>query len=185
MHNNNGRVDKLRAAIDGVSRPVFATGYGEVKQAYQDKYGSKNWIGKYIESLGLRTPGVKAKDDKPYLAARRSIERFEKGKQSSSTYASGNNVNEASQKLGAISHMPTQNTITVTVRGKVKGKNHCPVHASFSGADAVAFVNEVYNPGSSGLGMNAFEMIWDDYGVDYDLFEEGDYELEVTGVSAA
>jgi hypothetical protein len=192
MHNNNSRVDKLQTAIDGVSRPIFATGYNEVKQSYQDKYGQKSWIGKYVESLGLRTVGVKSKDDKPYLAARRSIERFEKGKQSSSTYADKETADKAGIKLGAILHVPKQNTINIVVHGTTKelrnGKmvdvHHSPIKASFSGSDAVAFVNEVYNPGSSGTGMNAYQMIWDDYGVDYDLFEDGDYELEVGSVSA-
>jgi len=180
MHNNNGRIDKLRAAVDGISKPVYMTDLGQIADYYRDK-GEKDWKSATARDLVGIAKNRKGED----MSYRNIRRRFEARGGKEGTGGSKKDIAALGQNLPATSHVPTQNTITVTVRGTVGGKYHSPVTATFSGSDAIAFVNEVYSPGSSGTGMNAYQMIWDDYGVDEDLFEDGDYELEVEGVSAS
>jgi hypothetical protein len=175
-------MSSLDDAVNGVSAPVYLTSYEDVKEGFIDKYGEKRWIGKYIESLGLRTEGVKAENDKPYLAARRSIERFEKGKQKSSGYSQ--KAEQAGRQLPPIGVRPRKDSITISITGK-QGRRTRHISATFRGSDAYDFVNDP-----------STWKVWHRYAVDAndgdpeglaDTFDgdDPDYAIDPTSISAA
>src|SRR6266496_1135032 len=168
--------DRFKSAVEAASTPVYVSGYTDVREAYRAKYGEKTWIGKYIDALGLRTSGVKAKDDKPYLAARRSIERAEKGVNKSSSYASTKEANKAGEKLPPISRAP-KGDVTLHIKGNQKtgkgGTRERNITVKMSGDEAYTWVN---NP--------TWETMWDygDYGYAFD--EDGEYALTEVSITA-
>jgi hypothetical protein len=165
----------LQETVDSKFVPVYMTNYDQVKDYYQDQYGDRGWIGKMAEAVAGRNTSVPAKQDKPYLAARRSIERYEAGKfKSMKTY--GGKMAGVGRSLPPIGKTLPGNEIKITVRGTQNegksGTRDRNISVTFKGSDAYSFAN---NP--------TYADIWNEYGVNPDLFEEGDYAIEVEAVS--
>lgn len=169
------RDDMLREAVVGKMVDVHMTTYEQVKDYYQDKAGARGWIGAMAAALSPRQAGVSAKQDKGYSAARRSIERLEKGqfknmrKYSPQMAAVGKTLPPIGKKIPG-------DAITITVKGEQregkKGTRSRNITVTFKGADAYSFAD---NP--------SYGDIWDEYGVDSELFEDGDYAIDVYAVA--
>lgn len=129
--------DDLKAKVEHDSNPVYASNYEDVKEAYREKYGQR-WIGHYVESLGLRDLSVKAKEDKPYLAARRSLEKYESGRTKSSFYTQEAYAKQAGKNVSPVGRSAKE--ITVSLTGQ-QGRRTRTITATFTGSDAYDFVN--------------------------------------------
>lgn len=172
--------ERLEQAVEANSTPIYATSYHDVREEYVSKYGQRAWIGEYIKGAGLRNPSIaRARDDKPYLAARRSLERFEKGQNKSSALASPTVAERAGKQLPPIARAPIGGQIRIVVKGTQQsgykrggGIRSKTVDVTFKGSDAVEFVN---NP--------TYEAIWDEYSVEPDQFDDGEYELTINSVN--
>lgn len=170
------REEQLTRAAHGAATPVYMTTYSEQREYYKDKYGQRGYIG----AMASAYAGTTDKKSLEYKAARRSIERIEKGQYKgfgkTSQYRA--KVPEVGKQLPPTSYTPKQSEIKVKVTGKQSdghgGTRDRTVEVSLSGPSAYAFVNSPQ-----------YTDVWDAYGVDEDLFESGDYELEVETVTVS
>ena len=176
--------DMLRQAIDRSDnvKDRYATNYEDVKEAYREKYGERQWKAEYVKGLGLRSENVRlAKQDKQYQAALRSIQLYESGKNKSSFYANSAYAQVAARREHIVTGKELKgSSITLDIkakqgdiRGGVRTTQDRYIRISISGSKAQQFV---LNPN--------WETVWDTYGLDYDFAEEGDYSLDVYAVSA-
>jgi hypothetical protein len=170
-------VEMLSDAVDSKWVDVFATSYGDVKDALQEKHTGRGWIGALAKAIAGRQEGVKAKDDKPYLAVRRSIERYEAG-QFKSLKSYGGKMAEVGRTLPPIGRALPGNKITLTVKGdqrEGKGTRERSFTTTFTGPDAYGFANEpTYRTFFKKQGYPDWVI---------DKFEAGDYELVVSSVA--
>jgi hypothetical protein len=166
--------DKLQAAVDSKWVPVYASNYSQVKDALQDKHGQRGWIGALAQQLS----GSEKRSGKEYLAARRSIERYETG-QFKSMKKYSPEMAKVGKSLPPIGKALPNNQINITVNGKQydgKGERERSFTVTFKGPDAYGFASSpTYQTFfKSGLGYPD--------GV-IDRFEGGDSSaLEVTSV---
>jgi hypothetical protein len=155
---------RLQAAVESATTPVFMSSKHELMNYYQDQYG-KNWKSHIASDLS----GSPDKKSRAYQSAIRNFQgdRLAKeGRDKARWQALG-------EKLPPVSRMLAGNSITVTVSGTQQGRNRT-IRATLSGSQAYSFVNDPnYNE------------IYEAYGVDGDMFEGGEYALQVRSVSAA
>lgn len=155
----------LTDGIDAHRTPVHMNTYTQVRDYYKDKVGERGYIGAMAQAISPRQAGVKAKDDKPYLAARRSIERYEKGQ--FKNIANAAKVAEHGQQLPPTHYNPKGDTLTMTVRQATsthknsKGERRSTGYrdreftVSLKGADGFAVVNSA-NPFRDILAANGY-----------------------------
>ncbi len=178
---------KLEDYVQSQRTPVYRATYGDVRDYYVKQYGEKGYRG----ALAMALSGAESKKDKAYLAARRSIERVEKGQYKGFAAKYAAKVPEVGQKLGPDHYIPKGN-ITVRIKGgqvtameggRPKGHRDREYKAAFNGGDAYAFVNE-----PTEAEMLADILRYNDYPEDVveDMIEEGgDYELDIFYAAAA
>ncbi len=130
---------KLREAVDGKWVNIYASNYAQVKEQLQDQEGQRGWIG----AMAQRVSGSESRSGKAYLAARRSIERVEKGQFKESRRYSPE-MARVGRTLPPIGKKLPDNQITITVNGEHADGRTRSFTARFKGADAYAFAN---NPG--------------------------------------
>lgn len=136
--------EKLRDAVAGKFVPIFMTSYADIKDYYQDKHGAKGWIGAMAQAVsGAET---RSRKDKPYMAARRAVERFESGQNKSmKKYGTASKMEAIGKTLPPIGQKLPGNTITITIKGKQsdgsKGGREREFTATFNGPDAYIFAH--------------------------------------------
>lgn len=114
--------------------PVYATSYQDIKEGLIEKHGRKNWIGAYAMTVS----GASSKKDKEYKAARRSIERFEKGQfKTLKNYGTAPQLAKVGKTIPPVAHMPP-GSIKITLRG-MQGVREREWTVEFTGADAYRF----------------------------------------------
>jgi hypothetical protein len=170
------REDKLQHAIEGVSRPVYLSNKADIVEYLKDTYGKK-WTSVGAE-LRSGTSDTKSRE---YKSAQRS---FQGGREHSTprTAADKESWSKIGRQLPSVSRelKPGKDSITITVQGDQKngkrgGTRPRTIEVTFSGPSAHDFIN---NPN--------FPDIWDEYfDGGSEVMEDGDYEVEVTGVSAS
>ncbi len=171
---------KLEDNVHKRATPIYASTYGDVRDIYREKYGKKEYIGQ----MALALSGASSKKDKAYLAARRSIERVEKGQYKGFAAKYAAKVPEVGEQLPVQSYQP-KGDVTITIKahqvtsmkgGRPQGHREREFTATFSGSDAYAFVNE---PNDSE--MLADILRYNDYPEDLidDFVGEGDYALDI------
>ena len=187
-------------AINAKTDPMYMTDYQQIRDAYKEKYGERGMIGKLASIIGGRQEGIKAKDDKPYLAARRTIERYERGLQGKggevhkslgAKYLAG--VKRAGEQLPSIGRQLRNNQITVTVTGSQKvtrknaqgkrvsaGSRERSWTATFHGPDAQDFITD---PSLRKI-LNAQPQPYPDSVIDM-LEGDEDDEYALDGITAA
>jgi hypothetical protein len=154
---------RLQAAVALASIPVFMSSKSELMSYYHDHYG-KHWKSQIASDLS----GTPDKKSRAYQSAIRNFQgdRLAKeGRDKTRWQALG-------EKLPPMSLKPKDNQITITIQGTQQGRNRI-IKVTLSGPQAYAFVN---HPNYSD--------VYEAYGVDGDLFEDGEYAIEVSSVSA-
>lgn len=133
--------DDMQAKMQRESKPVYVSGnaenYAEAKAYFQKEYGQRGWTSAYVASLGYRNTSVPAKQDKPYQAAMRSIQMYEKGQSLSSKYAQ--EATRSTIQVPTGERTPT-GTITVHIEG-MQGQRSRGFDVPFSGVSAYGLVN--------------------------------------------
>lgn len=164
----------LRNAIDGATTPVYPSSKAELVAAYQEKFtgrGAAGWKQHLVKDLSELT-GIKPKN----LEKRFDPQRLGNAeKRNAGQYA------DLGKKLDPIRRDVPAKGLTVTVdftaqedKGHAKRERTATVH--MSSMEAYQFVN---NPSYADF----FDLWADGLGEYYG--EDGDYEIEVTSVSAA
>lgn len=160
----------LQRAVDSKFEPVYASTYEEVKDALQDKHGQRGWIGAMAQQMA----GSEGRSGKPYLAARRAVERHETGQYKNWKQDYGGKISEIGKSLPPIGKTLPGNKITLTVSGYQEGRGDRSFTATFKGPDAYTFANNpTYRAFFRGQG-------YPDHVIN--LLESGDYELTVNAV---
>ncbi len=176
-------------AREAHANPVHIKSRSEYIDYYRDTYG-KAGTRKAAESLYGSVKNKKGED----VSVKNIMRQFQSrgGKEQKESAKSAEVYQEAGKKLPPTSYTPKQNTITVTVNtvqtgGQYRRDSHGnskwvsggerprSFTATFSGPDAYAFVN---NPSLRDV---LKKMGYSDKTID--LFEEGEYKLNVTSVS--
>lgn len=162
---DSGRVQEYRPST-----------YDELKEYYKNEYGERGWIGAYAQAV----TGSERKSGGKYLAARRSIEKYEKGMNKTSVYASGEKVQAISSKI------PVKQEVNVPIKLTIVGKQGEIKNGVRTTSDRT--INMSISPETATKivkGKGGWSDIWDDYGVNDELFEDGDYKYEAESVTAA
>lgn len=165
--------EMLQNAVNDKLTPVYMTDYGQIKEYLIEKHGQRGWIGAMAQMMS--GSASRAKSDKPYQAARRSIERFEKGQFKSMKSRDVKDVGKQLPPIGKV----LKGDITITVKANQKdgrkGTRDRSFTATFTGMDAQNFVREP-------TFRDIYEQL--DYPEDViDMFEDGDYELDIYSVA--
>lgn len=165
MANDN---NLFREAIERQTVPTYLSRKADIIEHYRDTYGEKTWKSHLAQDMS----GSTDKRSKEYRSAMRHFQgdRLAKeGRDKSRWEALG-------QTLPSTGRVPTNGTLTFTVTGTQHdpygGLRDRTITWTMKGASAFDFAN---NP-------NWIDF-WDDYDVDPDLMEEGDYEMEVGSVA--
>lgn len=164
------RDDLLNTAIRAKTDPIHMSTKAQIWEYYLDQNeGNKTKAASAAaQALSGQTSG------KEYRNQRRNFE--------------GNRINQLGDKpkwkafgtqLPEIGRKLKGDSLTLTVKGKQgiykKGKRtgtrERTIEVTFKGANAQGFIEDP-----------SYYSIWDEYGVDADLFDEGDYEIEVYAV---
>jgi hypothetical protein len=171
------REDMLRTAINSATMPIYATQKADIVEYYQEKYG-KNWTVQAALDLSGAPKGSTA-----YKSAQRHFQGSRlnaQPKTAKAQAAAAERYKTLGEKLPPIGRTlkPGRDSITVTVRGtqdngRPQGRER-KIKVSFSGSNATQFINDP-----------DFLSIWDAYDVDPGTFDDGEYEIDVSGVSAA
>lgn len=176
------RQEMLQREIERISKPVYMSSKEEIVRYYQKEYpgtGKSGWkqtlIRDTLAAKGVTKAGV---GDKEYARQSKNMaRRFDPSRLNTPEKKTSKEYQALGKTLPPIARKPTRTSITVQVEGQQKmgkrtGTRDRTIDAKISGADLYHFVN---NP--------QYSDIWDAYGVDDGLFDDGDYELTVTGVS--
>jgi hypothetical protein len=170
------RDDLLRNAIESATAPIYATQKSDIVEYYRENYG-KNWT----VQAALDLSGA-AKGSTAYKSAQRHFQGSRLDavpKTAKAQAAQAERFKVLGEKLPPIGRQlkEGQTSITVTVKGTQPNNTAAgrqrTIEVTFSGNQATQFINDPQ-----------YASIWDEYGVEPDLFEDGDYEIEVSGVSA-
>jgi len=160
----------LREAALSASNPGYTlTTKAEVIDLYKDKYGIKTWNSHLASDIA----GTSDKKSKAYKSAIRNFQgdRLDKA-------GKGVKWAEIGSKLSAPLRTPKSETLTITIKGTQltsrKTFRDRQITVTLKGDAAKNFVN---NP--------TYADIYEEYGVDDGLFDDGDYELGVASVSIA
>jgi hypothetical protein len=156
--------DQLQRAIDQVTEPYteYMSTWDEIKDYYQDNYAEHKWIGALVGDLTGRTPA----DGRTYYSDRRRIERWNDG-----TTRPGKVSKEALADLGK--RLPPKRRgvppggININIRGtfyvsKRDGRRYRDIAVHMDELQAFDFVNDP-----------SYEAIFEEYGVDGDMFAGG------------
>lgn len=165
----SAQFEMLQRAVDAKTDPVFLTSKSEIWEYYLDR--NKEDRSKAASEAARALSGESS--GKAYRNARRNFE----GSRTSPKKGDTPKWREFGKQLPPVSRSPKGGEITITVKGKqALGKRGEPrdrkITVTLRGPDAYKFANEP-----------DFRDIWDAYGggVD-DLFEDGDYEIDVYAV---
>ncbi len=171
------RDDLLRSAIESATAPVYMTNKADIVEHYRETYG-KNWTVQAALDLSGAPKGSTA-----YKSAQRHFQGSRLDavpKTAKAQAAQAERFKTLGEKLPPIGRtlQPGRDSITVTARGTQdngrQGGRERKIEVTFSGGQATQFIN---NPD--------FLSIWDEYDVDPGLFDDGEYEIDVSGVVAS
>lgn len=161
--------DLLQAAINSATNAVYMTSKEQVVDYYRDTYG-RVWKQKLVHDL------APIANMKPKNLER----RFDPSRIHNEEKRNAEQYKTLGQQLPPIRRelKAGQTSITITVKGDMHqgprgGTEPLAPNATFSGSDAFTFIN---SPN--------FDDIYEDYGMDADLLNDGDYVLDVGSVSA-
>lgn len=175
----------LRDAVNRRTENVYPTSYADVKEGLIEKYGQSGWIGAMAQAI----TGSEKRSGKEYLAARRSIERYETG-EFKTLKKLGGKIPDVGKQLPPIGKRVKGGSLTLTVKGRqasysprnkagkrTKSTRERSFTATFTGTDAQSFADDpTYRA--------FFHQLDGDYPDDViDLFEDGDYELDIYAVA--
>jgi hypothetical protein len=155
---------KLEAALDAVAPPIYRTTFDEIRDYYEDKFSSRDWIGQMAQAM-TDSP---TRNGPKYRAARRNIERWISGRNPSAK--SQKKLEELGRNLPPIGRkVPPGFTIRVkgkfnpSPKRKAKGEKERDrtIEVSFTGSDAVDFAD---NP--------SYEEFFERFGVDGEAFAD-------------
>jgi hypothetical protein len=169
--------DMLQGAIDSKTDPVFMASRAAVTDYYQDTYGT-NWKSHAAAAIA----GTTDKSSRAYKSASRQFqmdkrtgqERYKSERVTADTRARYESVGKT---LPPVGRKLQGDSITITVTGtqkagKGKGTRERTINVTLKGANAQDFIN---NP--------SYGDVWEEYGVDADLFDDGDYAIDVSSVA--
>lgn len=167
--------DKIRAIADSVSNPVYMGSKAEMVDALKDKYG-KSWTSHAASIISNNAP----KGSTEYKSAMRHFQGERLNKEFTSR--SAGKGERLAKSLPPVGYTPKSDSITVTLKGTQKANNRGGTRertftATFSGADAVKFVN---NPSAREIFRQHFinkgelDAIADSLA---DMFDDGDYAM--------
>lgn len=131
--------NRLQQKVENSSRPIYETSFTNIRETFRSEFGERRWIGEYLKAAGLRNESIPAKQDKPYQAARRSLERYESNRAGSSIYTQKQYTLTVGRTLPPIGRQADK-TITVTVTGTQQGRERS-FTATFKGMNAQTFVD--------------------------------------------
>ncbi|SRR5260221_385741 len=168
MVRSKGDYDALSQAAHDKSSPMYMKSYGELKDYYQDKYGNRGWMGALAQAIA----GSDARSGKEYLAARRAVERREAGTHQGFGKEYTAKVPEVGKQLPPTHYEAKGGQVSFTIRGEQQGRGERDIKVTLRGDAAYDFVN---NP--------SYDKLWSAYGVAPELFDDGDYALDITSIS--
>ena len=171
------REEMLQAAIERKTDPIFMQSRSAVISYYQDAYGAA-WKSHAAAAIA----GTTDKKSRAYKSASRQFQMDkrtgqERYKSERVTPATKEKYQALGQELPPIGRSLRKNSITLTVKGDQKagkrgGTRERTITVTFSGSEGQDFITSP-----------TFRAIWRAYGVDEELFEEGDYAIDVSSVS--
>jgi len=192
-------VQKVRVSTDAIALHTFLKGkqsnatphytsdFAEIRTQLKEEYGDRGWIREYLKAAGLRNESIPAKQDKEYLAARRSLERYEINQNRTSIYTKTEYAEKVGKTLEPVGYKANQ-SITVTLTGHQQGRTR-HFTATFKGIDAQAFVSEpstraIFRQYAIDTGTNPKDIdylvdLWEGDSADYG----DDYGVDVSGVA--
>jgi hypothetical protein len=175
MPRSEKDMEMLRAAVAAKTEAQYMTPAQTIEH-YRERYGA-GWTRKISEDLyGL------VKNRAGENVSVKNIQRRFQGQRLASAGAGRSAA--VYQQLARKEDLTTgrrlpegQSSITITVQGSQKASRRAgprprSVTATFSGPAAYDFIN-----------APDYSDIWEDYGVDAGLFDDGDYAIEVASVS--
>lgn len=171
----------LQAAIDKVSVETYRTSKTDVIEYYKDQHGESGWRSAIARDLVGIVKNKKGED-----VSYRNIRRRFEGTRAESAKATkgGQDYKALGEKLPSLGRTPKGNSITIIITGtqvadrKAKTTRDRRITATFTGTDAYQFVN---NPNYRDIWLGYAEGNEDIA----DLLEDGEYAIDVGGVSAA
>ncbi|SRR6266568_1338828 len=168
--------DRLNEAVESKTEAAYLSNRIDIAESYQDKYGL-NWRKHIVDDILRVNPELKrASVQRQFQHDKRTgQDRYlGAGRMSGSTksiYESlGKTLPSTGRKLKG-------DSITVTVQGKQSmgtrgGTRDRTITVTFKGANAQKFINDP-----------SYRDIWSEFGVEPDLFEDGDYAIDVYSVA--
>jgi len=167
-------IAQLQTTINQKAPLTYMRSYGELKDFYQDKFGQKGWIGGLAQAI----TGSDARSGKEYLAARRSIERYEKG-QFATMKKYTPELPRVGKQLPPTGRSLPGGQFTIEVKGEQSdskgGTRPRSFKATFQGSEALGFAN---NPSYRAILKKL------GYPTDViDMMEAGEYELTISSVA--
>lgn len=163
------RDEQLQNVVNEKSEDVFMRSKADIWNYYLDKHNGDKRAAASDAARDLSGES----SGKGYRSARRN---FEGSRATAITRGETAKWREFGKELPSIGKHAIGDSITVTVKGTQKmgksGTRDRTITVTFTGANAQGFID---NP--------SFRSIWDEYGVDPDLFEDGDYALDVQAVA--
>lgn len=168
--------ERLQQAINDKTDPVFLEKRSAIVDHYQDTYGA-NWKTHIVNDiLRLDPTAKKASIQRQFqYDSRTGQERYKGEKVTASTRE---RYESLGKELPPVGRKLQGDSITITVKGEqALGEKHGggtrdrEIEVTLTGANAQEFIN---NPD--------YRSIWDEYGVDPDLFDKGDYAIAISSV---
>jgi hypothetical protein len=163
MPNDN---NLFRAAIERQTTPTYVRSKADIIEHYRDTYGEKDWKSHLASDLA----GTTDKKSKEYKSAIRHFQgdRLEKA----AGRSAAPRFEAVGKQLPPVSVTPKDGTLTFTVGGSQSdpygGHRNRTINHSMTGTTAYDFAN---NPN--------WQDFWEDYDVDADMMEDGEYEFSV------
>ena len=97
--------------------PIYATTYDQLKDYYQGVEGQRGWIGALAQALS--GSANRSRSNKEYAAARRAVERYEKGQHKSLSKKYSDQFKTIGRKLPPVGYRPPKK-IKITFQGRVQ-----------------------------------------------------------------
>ncbi len=168
--------EMLQAAIDRKTDPVYRSSKASVIDYYQDTYGAKNWTRRIAEDLYGTVKNRQGQN----VSVSNIMRRFQGTRASAGEGRSGAVYQELGKKLPSVGRRLRGNELVITVEGKQtgakgRGERDRTLEATLKGSNAQQFIA---NP--------SFYDLWElseEYSGLGELFEDGDYAIDVYAVS--
>jgi hypothetical protein len=171
---NDHMLERLQAVVNSKTELAYMSNKADIIDFYRDKYSTKGWTRAIAQDLHGMVKNRAGED-----VSVKNIQRRFQGNRLAKEMSKHDKplYEQLGKKLPDQGRKLKGDSITIEVKGHQsagtnKGTRDRTIEVTFTGANAHNFIN---NP--------SFQDIWEEYGIDPDLFEDGEYELAIYAVS--